>query len=121
MIMNVICETKNIDASGTSLIGYLNLKYNEIVSIFGKPIKLNGYNKVEWEWVFKLNDSILTIYNWKDGPGYTGNKKIKASDITDWHVGGKYKYDLKILEFYIYQQKGEKFHLGDNLIREDIF
>ena len=27
--MNVICETKNIDASGTSLIGYLNLKYNE--------------------------------------------------------------------------------------------
>jgi len=119
MIMNVICETKNVNACGTSLIGYLNLKYDEIVYIFGKPIRHIG-DKVEWEWVFKLNDTVLTIYNWKDGPGYTGNKKIKARDITEWHVGGKYHYDLKILEFYIYQQMGEKFHLGEDLIQEDI-
>lgn len=117
--MNVICATKNVTPIGTSLIGYLNLTYDEIVSVFGKPRKIDG-DKVEWEWVFKLNDTVLTIYNWKDGPGYTGNKKIKAKDITDWHVGGKYHYDLKILEFYISQQMGEKFHIGKDLIREGI-
>ena len=119
MIMNVICETKNIDASGTSLIGYLNLTYNEIVSIFGKPIKLNGYNKVEWEWVFKLNDSILTIYNWKDGPGYTKDKKIKPKDISDWHVGGKYNYDLKILKDYILTTSKDNKFFHREIIKEE--
>lgn len=114
----IICKTENVSANKTFLIGYLNLTYNEIVSIFGKPDRISGDNKVEWEWVFKLNDSVLTIYNWKDGPSYTGNKKIKPSNITDWHVGGKFRYDLKILEDYIFQKAGKKYKNKKELTKE---
>lgn len=98
----ITINNKNINACGTSLIGYLNMTYDEIVFIFGNPIRLKGGdNKVEWEWVFKLNDTVLTIYNWKNGPSYTGKRTIKARDIKDWHVGGRHTYDLKILKDYI--------------------
>ncbi len=91
---------------GTSLIGYINLSYDELKKIFGKPTNGDRY-KIDWDWVLRLNDSVLHIYNYKDGPSYTGKKSIKGKDITDWHVSGKYAYDLKILEDYIKQEYPE--------------
>ena len=95
-------------ATGTSLTGYLNLNYKEIVSVFGKPnCKGDGY-KTDWEWIFTLNGAPITIYNYKTGPSY-GCKGVKANDVTDWHVGSKYGYDLKMLEDYIKQEAGDRF------------
>jgi hypothetical protein len=93
---------------GTSLTGYLNLNYEEIVSIFGKPNSKGDQYKVDWEWVFSLNDSPIAIYNYKTGPSY-GCKGVKEKDIEHWHIGSKYGYDLQMLEDYIIQETGEKF------------
>lgn len=95
----------NQELIGTSFMGLINLSYDEIKEIFGKPnSKGDGY-KIDWEWVFKLNNTVLRIYNYKDGPSYTGRKGIKTKDIQEWHVGGQFNYDLKILEDYIVQEQ----------------
>lgn len=94
---------------GTSLTGYLNLNYDEIVSIFGKPNSKGDQYKTDWEWFFSLNGSPITIYNYKTGPSY-GCKGVKARDIEHWHIGSKYGYDLQMLEDYIRQETGEKFN-----------
>jgi len=98
-------EISRKDVIGTSLIGYLNLNYDEIKSIFGNPNSNGDKCKVDWEWLLKLNNTTITIYNWKDGPSYLKRKSIKPSDITDWHVGGNYNYDLVILKDYIIQER----------------
>jgi len=119
MEKKLITIDKNISHSkviGTSLTGYMNLTYDEIVSIFGKPNSKGDQYKVDWEWEFTLNDTPITIYNYKTGPSY-GFKKVKAKDIEDWHIGSKYSYDLKILEDYIKQEYPQ--YIGRTLTRTE--
>jgi hypothetical protein len=116
----VIVRKKNVpsrSAIGTSLTGYIDLTYNELVSIFGKPNSKGDQYKVDWEWIIMLNDTIITIYNYKSGPSY-GNKGIKAKDIDDWHIGSKHSYDLRILEDYIKQETGDRYRDSKFLIRK---
>ena len=106
-------------AEGTSFKGYLNLNYDEIVSIFEQPYKSKvGGNKMDWEWNFKLDELIFAIYNYKDGPNYMGDTKIKPENIKKWNVGAKYFSYLKILESYIIQES-DKF-IGRELIKRKI-
>jgi hypothetical protein len=93
---------KNVKRSGTHLIGYIQLSYKQLVKLFGPPYTFNG-DKVDWCWEFKLNNSVITIYNWKNGPSY--GFKIKPSSIDTWNVGGNYEYDLNILQDYIRNRK----------------
>jgi len=76
---------------GTSLQGYVDVKYNDLVELFGEPCEGDEY-KVDAEWVIEFNDgTIATIYNYKDGPNYGeeyGYKDIRNKN-TNWHVGGK--------------------------------
>ena len=118
MLPTAMWAIQILKLSSCGLTMYIYLNYNELVSIFGKPLKYSeGDNKVEWEWLFKLDDSVITIYNWKDGPLYNNDKKIRAKDITDWHVGGKFLSNLHLLEQYILQKNGNQF-LGRRLTRE---
>lgn len=83
-------------ACGTSLQGYVNVKYSTLVLIFGEPhCDGDGY-KVDAEWMLKFEDgTIATIYNYKDGENYNGvgnEYATKTVDITDWHVGGNSKH-----------------------------
>jgi hypothetical protein len=53
-------------AVGTSLKGYVSLRYKDIVKIFGEPQESDNY-KVTGEWVF-LNEEtneVFTLYDWK--------------------------------------------------------
>jgi hypothetical protein len=78
-----------IDYMGTCLQGYVDTTYGALVAAFGKPTTGDEY-KVDWEWVIEFDDgTVATIYNWKDGPNYCGSEGLKASQITDWHIGGK--------------------------------
>lgn len=100
---------------GTSLIGYVNLNYNELKSIFGKPnsgdsVSGTGDSKIDWEWTFTLNNLPFSIYNWKTGPSYLHKKSIKPKDIEVWNVGSTHEYNLKILEDFIKQETGDKFN-----------
>lgn len=78
----------NIEYNFTSLQGYVDADYKELVDLFGKPTKGDAY-KVDAEWVLKFDDStVATIYNYKNGKNYNGDEGLAVEQIRDWHIGG---------------------------------
>lgn len=78
------------DASGgTSLQGYVEAAYDDLVRVFGPPDEGDGV-KVDAEWALLSEDgSVATIYNYKDGVNYLGaDEGTPVEDITEWHIGG---------------------------------
>ena len=80
-------------ANGTSLRGYVDTSYANLVSLFGEPDEGDEY-KVDAEWTLYFADGkgggeVVTIYNYKDGKNYCGEEGTEVEDITDWHVGGR--------------------------------
>ncbi|MCK9543228.1 MAG: hypothetical protein M0R03_14500 [Novosphingobium sp.] len=69
--------------SGSSLKGYINTTYDNLVSKLGPPKDI-GDSKARVEWIVKYKnstrESILTIYDWKED--------IPIEEVTEWHVGG---------------------------------
>jgi len=76
-------------AAGTSLKGSIRVSYSRLVATFGKALKGDGY-KTEAEWVLEAPDgTVATIYDYKVGKSYLGEKGKPVSQITQWHVGGR--------------------------------
>jgi hypothetical protein len=76
--------TKNADANGTSLVGYVRTTYAKIVEVFGEPDHRGG-DKTTVEWALQFDDgTVATIYDWKE---YRTPK-----EVYDWHIGGFSKY-----------------------------
>lgn len=74
--------------NGTSLQGYIEISYKELVEKLGKPNDGDGY-KVDAEWCVEFEDgTVATIYNYKDGRNYNGSSGTPKTKITDWHIGG---------------------------------
>jgi hypothetical protein len=77
---------------GTSLIGQIDAKYSDLISLFGKPMP--GYDyKIDAEWVLQIESStgethVVTIYNWKNGKNYMGEQGLAVEDISRWNIGG---------------------------------
>jgi hypothetical protein len=70
------------EANGTSLQGYINATYDQLVARFGQPDE--GGDKTTVEWVLAFADgTIATIYDWKVDETPT--------DMYNWHIGGKNK------------------------------
>lgn len=93
--MNLFCIKTLKDfnkVGGTSLIGNLNVTYDDLVNLFGEPMA--GYDyKIDAEWVLELcfyggESQAVTIYNWKNGKNYMGDAGLDVKDITRWNVGG---------------------------------
>jgi hypothetical protein len=85
---------KEINISGTSLVGYVNTTYSKLFEKFGKPFD-NGY-KTDAEWKIEFSDGkVAAIYNWKNGKKYNGSKGLDLDDITVWHIGG---FDNSVVE-----------------------
>jgi len=73
----------------TSLQGYINTSYADLVGCFGEP--QGGFDdyKCDCEWNIKFADGVVvSIYNWKNGKNYCGEDGLDLVDITDWHIGG---------------------------------
>jgi hypothetical protein len=77
---------------GTSLKGYLpGVTYNELVEAFGEPLfkpEDSGDGKVNFEWVFKFEGEVFTIYDWKVEEEYARFMLGKSGEES-FHVGGK--------------------------------
>lgn len=78
----------------TSLQGYLDVSYAELVQAFGQPGPGDGY-KVDAEWTLMFEGAedgsepvAATIYNYKTGPNYGSEDALPVEDIRDWHIGG---------------------------------
>jgi len=86
--------TPTQDYVGTSLQGYVDVSYKELVAKFGRPSDGDGY-KVDAQWAVKFEDgTVATIYNYKDGKNYNGRSGTPKTKIRDWHVGGTNKLAL---------------------------
>jgi len=82
---------------GTSLIGEIDVSYKQLVKVFGKPDKGDGY-KTEAEWRLKFEDgTIATIYDYKSGKSYDPEYGLPVEKIRDWHIGGRVQEREKAL------------------------
>ena len=81
-------EKYNINTNGTSLQGDINISYDEICNKLGLPTKSDEY-KVDAVWEIEFSDETIgTIYNWKNGKNYRGAKGIPTNQIEEWNIGG---------------------------------
>ena len=49
---------------------------------------------------------IITIYNWKNGPGY--GFPLDPYDLTEWHIGGNYSNSIEIIEALVEAAEKER-------------
>lgn len=91
-----------LDASGTSLMGYVDASFQELMAVFGEPFNGDGY-KVDAEWVLETPYGVATIYNYKDGINYNGPSGTPREQIRDWHIGG---HSAKVVRF-IHEKLGK--------------
>ena len=49
----------------TARVGHIEASPAELVRLFGKPVKSDGY-KVSGEYLFKIEDRYITLYDWKE-------------------------------------------------------
>ena len=101
---NVIVEPRDYFVS-TSLQGYLQASYDDLVKVFGDPqcTETSGDGKVDTEWELQINDlefdtvRNVTIYNWKD---YDGGLEAMTNPKYEWHIGGNSALDAVQLKQY---------------------
>jgi len=80
-----VLSNEETASSGTSLQGYINATYSQLLEVLGKPTynKPSGDDKVQVEWVVEFNDNFFTIYDWK-----TGSREYTENELTEFNVGG---------------------------------
>ena len=96
-------EKEDIDLGGTSVIDCIDISYDELIKVFGEPMKCSSDGKTDAEWEIEFEDgTVSAIYNYKDGENYLGKRGKKTKDIRDWHIGGhnqkSYDYVIKAIE-----------------------
>lgn len=90
-----------INRAGTGLQGEVRIAYRDLVSIFGEPNCAGDPYKVDAEWVGRIEGEVFTIYNYKTGKRYLGEKGLPVEEITDWHIGAKKKLTAEKVLFFI--------------------
>lgn len=81
-------DSADIITESTWLQGTINAGYSELVDLFGEPGPSDGY-KSDAEWQIRFSDdTVATIYNYKNGPNYLGKEGKEVKQIGNWHVGG---------------------------------
>ena len=83
---------KDASITGTSLQGYIEATYDDLVKAFGEPTfdstKGDEGDKVHTQWALEFEDEednlvVATIYDWKEDSAY--NSRVGTYN---WHIGG---------------------------------
>jgi len=94
--LNLKVEMGGVSHDGTGCQGYLpeGTRYEDIVFVFGEPqLGASPDGKIKAEWVGRINGLVFTIYDYKSS--------LKPERNTDWHIGGKHKIVVCLLEEYL--------------------
>lgn len=87
--------------NGTSLQGYVNAHYNQLVEMFDEPYTNPDNHKTDVEWIVSTPHGPATIYNYKNGRSYMGENGMTLEVMDEWHIGGKngesYEWVLQLL------------------------
>ena len=109
-------NAENGELDGTSFQGEIDMSYEDMICIFGKPHGDDDY-KVDAEWSFVasfwekdstegfMEEVEFSLYNWKDGKNYCGSEGSPLSDITDWHIGGHNHKAVDVVHRIIKERK----------------
>lgn len=90
---------------GSSYKSVVKLSYPELLEFFGPPTFKDIDDKICFEWVLKINDKYVTIYDWK----HNDPEWVKMF-CNSWHVGGKSDSLLSIIDLHIFiEQKLEHY------------
>ena len=100
------------EAIGTYGQGTLDVDYDTLKQLFGKPVRDSGKGrdcKVRKEWVFSIDGVVCTVYDWKQGYDYTRPKGGLALRDTEWSVGGSHPICKRLVQGVIdsYRIRGE--------------
>ena len=77
-----------VNTNLTCLQGEIHLSFQDLVDIFGQPEDVSSTGKSDVQWAIEESGVVATIYNWKNGPAYTGDDSIEVERIHDWNIGG---------------------------------
>ncbi len=79
-----ITTAQPVEANGTSLRGYIDISYDDLVEKFGEPVVTPAadYDKVNHEWVLVIGARVVTIYDYKED--------LATGNVERWHIGGYY-------------------------------
>ena len=77
-----------VNTNLTCLQGEIHLSFQDLVDIFGQPEDISSTGKSDVQWAIEIDGVVATIYNWKNGPAYTGDDSIEDERIHDWNIGG---------------------------------
>lgn len=79
-------------ALDTSLKGYVNTTYTDLVLLFGQPELTDGDGKVRvcWTLTAEGEEVPITIYDWKE--------RCPVAQVRDWHIGGKSRLAVQLLQ-----------------------
>lgn len=81
--------TRECNANGTHLQGYIKTDYATLVGCFGEPDGNFDDYKSDANWDITFEDStVACIYNWKNGRNYCGDNGKEVEYITTWNIGG---------------------------------
>jgi hypothetical protein len=61
------------------------ISYKDLIDTFGEPTftpEDSGDGKVNYEWVFRFDDSYFSVYDWK-----TYDEEYTRNEYTNWHIG----------------------------------
>ena len=109
MIKAITHENGSKKANGTSYIDAVRISYQRLVDLFGEPLGPSSDHKVSAEWHVSLegplNKGFVTIYNYKTGKNYSSDGQ-ETEDIMEWHMGGKSRSAVYLLEEYLGQLEG---------------
>ena len=92
---------ERVNTNGTSLRGQFDMQYAKLVEIIGEPNGESDGYKTDVEWAFERDGVVATVYNWKDGPNYTGGGRIE--DLTEWHIGGHDERAVQLINELIHE------------------
>ena len=86
---------KNHVGIGTSLRGYINASYDQLVEVLGEPSNTepSGDDKVQKQWIVEYNKEFYTVYDWK-----TYSEEITLNVLHEFNVGAKGNADDFISE-----------------------
>jgi len=78
--MDIRNATRADRRSGSSIQGYTNMSFDELVDILGQPTYYDGHDKIYHEWAVVIEGVLVTVYDYK-----ANGRTTKGYD---WHIGG---------------------------------
>jgi hypothetical protein len=98
-----------VNTNLTCLQGEIHIGFYDLVDMFGEPEDVSSTGKSDVQWAIEIDGVVATIYNWKNGPAYTGDDSIEVERIHDWNIGGHSQSAVSLVlskvQDYVYARK----------------